>query len=168
MCRSEKVDFANNHGESAGFQPMTISGNTPHRLKVAAASMRSLESPPMPLSPTPEPTPPESRPALLRHEAPTRTASQRQQALVRANQIRARRAALKRDLKVGERQLADVLQRPAEYTMTAKVHDLLVCVPGIGEVKAAKMLQQCRVSGSKTVGGLSDRQRAELVALLRR
>jgi ribosomal protein S13 len=75
---------------------------------------------------------------------------------------------LKRDLKAGERDLADILQRPAEYTMTAKVHDLLVCVPGVGQVKAAKMLQQCRVSGSKTVGGLSDRQRSELVALLRR
>ena len=38
----------------------------------------------------------------------------------------------------------------------------------VGTVKAAKILQQCRVSGSKTVGGLSDRQRCELVAMLRR
>lgn len=106
--------------------------------------------------------------ALLRHETPTRSASQRQSALERANEIRVKRAALKRDLKSGERMLADVLARPSEWVLTAKVHDLLVCVPGIGAVKAAKMLQQCRVSGSKTVGGLSDRQRAELVALLRR
>ncbi|MGA0122998.1 MAG: integration host factor, actinobacterial type [Gaiellales bacterium] len=106
--------------------------------------------------------------ALLRHETPTRSASQRQSALERANQIRVRRAALKRDLKSGERKLADVLARPSEWVLTAKVHDLLVCVPGIGAVKAARMLQQCRVSGSKTVGGLSDRQRTELVALLRR
>lgn len=120
-------------------------------------------------SPTPAEQPDQRpRSVPLRHEAPTRTASQRQQALVRANQIRARRAALKRDLRAGERHLADILQRPAEYTMTAKVHDLLVCVPGIGDVKAARMLQKCRVSGSKTVGGLSDRQRSELVALLRR
>lgn len=109
-----------------------------------------------------------SKQALLRHEAPTRTASQRQSALQRANAIRVKRAALKRDLKAGERHLADVLQRPAEWVETAKVHDLLLCVPGIGAVKAAKMLQQCRVSGAKTVGGLSDRQRGELVAQLRK
>lgn len=106
--------------------------------------------------------------ALLRHETPTRSASQRQSALARANAIRVKRAALKRDLKAGERQLADVLHRPADWVMTAKVHDLLLCVPGIGAVKAARMLQQCRVSGSKTVGGLSDRQRIELVAQLRK
>jgi hypothetical protein len=35
-------------------------------------------------------------------------------------------------------------------------------------VKANKILTQCRISPSKTIGGLSPRQRAELVALLRR
>ena len=82
--------------------------------------------------------------------------------------IRVQRAGLKRDLKSGERLLADVLAKPADWVLTAKVHDLLLCVPGVGAVKAAKLLQQCRVSGSKTVGGLSDRQRSELVALLRK
>lgn len=109
-----------------------------------------------------------SKQALLRHETPTRSASQRQSALARANRIRVKRAALKRDLKSGETQLADVLEKPKEWALTAKVHDLLLCVPGVGTVKAAKILQQCRVSGSKTVGGLSDRQRCELVAMLRR
>jgi hypothetical protein len=35
-------------------------------------------------------------------------------------------------------------------------------------VKANKILQQCRISPSKTIGGLSERQRTELVSLLRR
>jgi hypothetical protein len=35
-------------------------------------------------------------------------------------------------------------------------------------VKANKVLQQCRISPSKTIGGLSERQRDELVSLLRR
>ncbi len=109
-----------------------------------------------------------SREALLRHETPTRSASQRESALARANVIRVKRAGLKRDLKSGERFLSDALARPAEWVLTAKLHDLLVCVPGIGGVKARKMLQQCRISASKTVGGLSERQRTELVALLRR
>ncbi len=109
-----------------------------------------------------------SKQALLRHETPTRSASQRHTALARANKIRVQRAALKRDIKSGQTHLADVLHKPKEWALTAKVHDLLLCVPGVGAVKAAKMLQQCRVSGSKTVGGLSDRQRGELVAMLRR
>lgn len=121
----------------------------------------------MPTS-APHPSPVSSEQALLRHETPTRSASQRQTALLRANAIRIRRAGLKRDLKSGEKVLVDILVRPADWALTAKVYDLLLCVPGVGGVKAAKMLQQCRVSGSKTVGGLSDRQRTELVALLRR
>jgi len=32
-------------------------------------------------------------------------------------------------------------------------------------VKAARLLNQCRISQSKTVGGLSERQRNELVDL---
>ena len=123
---------------------------------------------PVPTS-VPQPSPVStSQQALLRHETPTRSASQRHTALARANVIRVKRAGLKRDLKSGEKLLADVLLRPTEWVLTAKVYDLMLCVPGVGGVKAAKMLQHCRVSGSKTVGGLSDRQRTELVALLRR
>ena len=46
--------------------------------------------------------------------------------------------------------------------------DLLLAVPKYGRVKVNKILAQCRISPSKTLGGLSERQRAELVALMRR
>jgi hypothetical protein len=46
--------------------------------------------------------------------------------------------------------------------------DMLLAVPKYGRVKANKVLQQCRISPSKTIGGLSERQRTELVGLLRR
>ena len=51
---------------------------------------------------------------------------------------------------------------------TAKVFDILMAVPKFGRVKATRFLTQARISQSKTVGGLSDRQRAELIGLLRR
>jgi hypothetical protein len=35
-------------------------------------------------------------------------------------------------------------------------------------VKVNKILSQCRISPSKTIGGLSPRQRAELVSYLRK
>jgi hypothetical protein len=40
-------------------------------------------------------------------------------------------------------------------------------VPKYGRVKVNKLLIQCRISPSKTLGGLSPRQRHELVANLR-
>ena len=46
--------------------------------------------------------------------------------------------------------------------------DLLLAVPKYGRVKVNKILSQCRISPSKTIGGLSERQRTELVDLMRR
>jgi hypothetical protein len=90
------------------------------------------------------------------------------EALKRANDIRVRRAQLKKDLKDGRVRVEDVLGDPPDYVETAKVFDILLAVPKFGRVKAARFLNQCRISQSKTVGGLSERQRAELVALFDR
>ena len=98
---------------------------------------------------------------------PERSLVQRMDALSRANQIRTRRAQLKRDLKAGRASIQDVLLQPPDWVETAKVFDMMLAVPKYGRVKVNKMLQACRISPSKTIGGLSDRQRAELVTLLR-
>ena len=50
--------------------------------------------------------------------------------------------------------------------LSAKVFDMILAVPKYGRVKANKILNQCRISPSKTIGGLSERQRAELVVQL--
>ena len=78
----------------------------------------------------------------------------------RANDIRVKRAQLKKDLKCGRGHgsTRSSTTRP-EYVATAKVFDMLMAVPKFGRVKAARFLNQCRISQSKTVGGLSDRQR---------
>jgi hypothetical protein len=89
-------------------------------------------------------------------------------ALQRANEIRTRRAQLKRDLKAGRVSIQDLLLKPPEYLETAKVFDMLLAVPKYGRVKVNKILVGCRISPSKTIGGLSERQRSELVSLLRR
>jgi hypothetical protein len=89
-------------------------------------------------------------------------------ALQRANEIRTRRAQLKRDLKAGRMHIHTLLLEPPEWVETAKVFDMLLAVPKYGRVKANKVLTTCRISPSKTIGGLSQRQRDELVSLLRR
>jgi hypothetical protein len=100
--------------------------------------------------------------------APERSLDQRMEALRRANDIRSKRAKLKKDLKAGKANIHKLLLDPPEYVETAKVFDMLLAVPKYGRVKTNRILNQCRISPSKTIGGLSERQRGELVAQLRR
>jgi hypothetical protein len=99
---------------------------------------------------------------------PERSLTQRMEALRRANEIRTQRARLKRDLKGSRIQIHGLLLDPPDYLLTAKVFDLLLAVPKYGRVKVNRILTHCRISPSKTIGGLSERQRNELVSYLRR
>ena len=87
--------------------------------------------------------------------APERPSSSAWKPSQRANEIRTRRAQLKRDLKAGASAIQDLLIEPPEYLETAKVFDMLLAVPKYGRVKVNKVLVQCRISPSKTIGGLS-------------
>lgn len=100
--------------------------------------------------------------------APERSLDQRMDALKRANDIRTARAKLKKDLKASKASIHALLLDPPDYVLTAKVFDMLLAVPKYGRVKANRILNQCRISPSKTIGGLSERQRTELVSQLRR
>jgi hypothetical protein len=99
---------------------------------------------------------------------PERSLNQRMDALSKANEVRALRAELKRDLKAGRVSIGALLLDPPPYLETAKVFDMLLALPKVGRVKASKILHSCRVSPSKTFGGLSQRQRAELAGRLGR
>jgi hypothetical protein len=100
------------------------------------------------------------------NKTPVRSLPQRMDALQKANEIRSQRANLKKGLKAGEVDIVEVMLAPPEYLRTAKVIDLLLVVPKYGRVKATRVLTRCRISQAKTVGGLSDRQRAELIEVL--
>jgi hypothetical protein len=93
---------------------------------------------------------------------------QRRRALQQANQVRSERARLKKDLATGKVGLVEILVRPPTCVRTAKVRDLLVMLPKIGSVKAGRILTRCGITDSKTLAGLTDRQRAELTKLFRR
>ena len=98
---------------------------------------------------------------------PQRSLDQRMDALRRANEIRSQRAQLKRELKLGELQLHELIRKAPDFMKTAKVFDVIVAAPKYGKVKATRILNQCRISQGKTLGGLSERQRDELVELLK-
>lgn len=111
---------------------------------------------------------PETKAGRSGAQAPERSFDQRMEALAKANEIRTLRAQLKKDIKAGRTALADVIGQPPDFVMTAKVYDMLMAVPKYGRVKATRFLTHCRISQGKTIGGLSERQRAELVELLGR
>src|SRR5213082_472106 len=96
--------------------------------------------------------------------APARTLDQRLVALDHANAIRSHRARLKRDVRAGRAGLRDLLaDRQCE---TMKLFDALLCLRQVGRVKANRTLRHLNISPSKTVGGLSDRQRKDLTEWL--
>ena len=88
-------------------------------------------------------------------------------ALGKANEVRVARARLKQRLREGGDRIEHVLAEPPECVATASVFDLLVAVPKIGPVRAGRLLGTARVRQTKTIGGLTDRQRADLIKLLR-
>ncbi|MFZ4754565.1 MAG: integration host factor, actinobacterial type [Miltoncostaeaceae bacterium] len=101
-------------------------------------------------------------------QTPQRSLDQRLDALRRANEIRSLRAKLKKDLKSGDLSVDEVIAEPIDdFVLTAKVFDIIVAAPKYGKVKATRLLNQCRISQGKTLGGLSERQRIELIDLLK-
>ena len=101
-----------------------------------------------------------------RRPVPRDPARRASEALGRANQIRTQRARLKRDLASGRVSIHRFLLDPPDYLLTAKLADVLLALPKFGRVKVNKLLSQCRIPPSKTLGGLSLRQRDDLIKLL--
>ena len=100
--------------------------------------------------------------------ASTRSSDRWMIPLKQANQVRGLRAKLKQDLRQGNVRIEVILATPADYLASSEVFDLLVAVPKIGPVKAGRLLTIARISPSKTMGQLSERQRACLIELLSR
>ena len=100
--------------------------------------------------------------------APELTIAQRMEALRMANMIRSYRSQLKRDVKAGRKMIVNLLLSPPDEIEAMKIFDLLLAVPKVGRVKANHLLKVCRISSSKTIGGMSERQREELIRVLQK
>src|SRR3954467_3433705 len=96
-----------------------------------SAAVRAVDSPPMPPA-TKTPTKPTTA-------APERSLVQRMEALQRANEIRTKRCALRRDLNAARAIIRVLLQDPPEFIEAAKVFDMLLAVRKYGRVKVNKV-----------------------------
>lgn len=93
-----------------------------------------------------------------------RTLQQRRDALVRANAVRSYRAQWKLRAKAGDVQVMDLWADPMLATM--KVDAALSAFPKLGKGKARTILNRAHCSPSKTLDGLSPRQRSSIVELI--
>ena len=96
---------------------------------------------------------------------PTRSAEQRADALAAAMAARRERARLRAALKSREIGAVDVILGAPDNPVWAgvKVAWLLECVPGIGEVRADRIMTSLRIARSRRVQGLGERQRIALL-----
>ncbi|MDA8149211.1 MAG: integration host factor, actinobacterial type [Actinomycetota bacterium] len=98
-------------------------------------------------------------------QPPALTAEQRQAALAKAAKVRRERAEVKEKLKIGSISLADLL-RMAEADETVgkmKVLSVLESLPGLGKVKARRLMESVGISESRRLQGLGTNQREALL-----
>lgn len=95
---------------------------------------------------------------------PVLTPEQRAAALEKAAAARRSRAALKVRLKSSGASLADVLASGEhdEAVGKMKVVAVLEAMPGVGKVRAQKIMERLEISPSRRVRGLGARQREAL------
>ena len=90
---------------------------------------------------------------------PTLTPEQRQQALEKAAEARRKRAELKAQLKSGNMSLATVLAKDSDETVgKMKVSSVLESMPGVGKVRARKIMEKLDISASRRVRGLGGKK----------
>jgi hypothetical protein len=96
---------------------------------------------------------------------PTLTPEQRQQALEKAAEARRKRAELKAQLKSGNMSLNTVLAKDSDETVgKMKVSSVLESMPGVGKVRARKIMEKLDISASRRVRGLGSKQKDALLA----
>ena len=96
---------------------------------------------------------------------PVLTPEQRAQALAKAAEARKKRAEVKGELKSGKRTLADVLKTAGDDGTLGKmkVSTVLESLPGVGKVRAQKIMEELDISASRRVRGLGSKQRELLL-----
>lgn len=97
---------------------------------------------------------------------PPLTPEQRTQALAKAALARRQRAALREQLKHSQASFTQVLQQGErdEVIGRMRVAAVLEAMPGLGKVRAARLMERLQISPSRRVRGLGAKQRAALEA----
>ena len=98
---------------------------------------------------------------------PKLTDEQRRAALAKAAEARRVRAEIKELLKTGSLTLSDVFERAESDDIVAgtKINAILVSMPGLGKIKAKRLMEEHSISETRRIRGLGSRQRRVLLDL---
>ena len=98
---------------------------------------------------------------------PSLTPDERQAALAKAAAVRRQRAELKDKLKMGSMSLREVLDQGDrdEAVGKMKVLAVLESLPGVGKVRARKVMEEVGISAARRLRGLGSEQRKSLLKL---
>ena len=97
---------------------------------------------------------------------PRRGTDQCMQALARANEVRLARAALKREICAGQRNVTDVVLETPWESESMTLSELLCSQRRWGRARSRKLLSSVALSEAKKIGSLTERQRRLLAAAL--
>ncbi|HVM07086.1 MAG TPA: integration host factor, actinobacterial type [Acidimicrobiales bacterium] len=95
---------------------------------------------------------------------PSLSPEARQAALEKAAAARRQRAELKEKLKMGSLTLKELLDQAERDEVVAKMKmvTVLESLPGLGKVKARRLMEEIGISETRRVQGLGDKQRRAL------
>ena len=97
---------------------------------------------------------------------PQLTPEQRAAALEKAAAARAARAEVKNQLKIGSMTINEALASTSSTVGKLKVVSLLESLPGVGKVKARKIMDEIGIADNRRVQGLGAQQKQALLAQL--
>lgn len=95
---------------------------------------------------------------------PQLTEAQRREALKKAAEARQKRAKVKAELKDGTLGLSGCLERAEDDQILGKmkVSAMLEALPGVGKVRAQKVMEELNISTSRRLRGLGEKQKRAL------
>lgn len=95
---------------------------------------------------------------------PKLTDEQRKQALEKAARIRKERAEIKKKLKMGQLKIKDLLnKKDDEVVARMSVKSVIESLPGIGKLRATKIMQELGISETRKIQGLGPNQENALL-----
>lgn len=97
---------------------------------------------------------------------PILTPEQRASALAKAAEARAARAEAKNQLKNGSLTLVEALASTSSTIGKLKVVSLLESLPGVGKVKARRIMEEIGIADNRRVQGLGQQQKNTLLSML--
>ena len=99
---------------------------------------------------------------------PEITQEQREAVLLKAGEVRRVRAETKELLKMGSLNFSELLAKADEDDMYAgmKIASVLPSLPGMGKVKAKRLMEELQIADNRRLRGLGGRQRQALLERL--